>query len=308
MLSVLLAALLQAASAPPPTPAAPGVITNPDWQRVPTAEDISRYYPKAALEADLAGRAVLSCTVSAEGRLVGCSAATAWPEGAGFGEAALAMSEVFRMRPETRDGQAVAGGTVRIPIRFLMPANLRSAPVRARHAEVVSEIIELDCRFQGQKLDNCFARGGSPKASEVALKVAGQVTLPTLPTRRQQGRIVLPLVFTDASGAFAPPEFITQPRWRERPTPTEIFRAYPEMARAKGLAGNAVIDCKVEARGKLADCKTHEEDPAGLGFGGAALTLMPKFELDEVDSYGLKVQGRRIRVPVRLSSARPQTN
>ena len=39
----------------------------------------------------------------------------------GFGDAAMKMSKLFKMRPQTKDGQPVDGGTVRIPIRFTLP-------------------------------------------------------------------------------------------------------------------------------------------------------------------------------------------
>jgi len=38
-----------------------------------------------------------------------------------FGSAALRMSKLFKMKPMTRDGAPVAGGQVRIPIRFQLP-------------------------------------------------------------------------------------------------------------------------------------------------------------------------------------------
>lgn len=157
-------------------------------------------------------------------------------------------------------------------------------------------------------MDNCFARGASTqKALEVALKLAEGVTLPPLPTKRRQGRIVLPLVITDASGGISAPEVVTRPVWHERPTMQDVFRAYPEAARKGGVVGNAVVECRMQVSGRLAACAVSDEAPAGLGFGEAALLLIPRFKADAVDAFGLKVGGRKVRIPIRFSPAAPPT-
>lgn len=293
---------------PSPTTGSPSVIVNPDWQRRPSGRDVANYYPKAALREDLAGRATITCTVSVDGRLTDCRAVSEEPTDAGFGAAAVAMSQLFRMRPQTRDGRPVANGIVRIPMTFLMPANLRAAPVPARHPEVKAEIVELDCRFRDLHLDNCFARGGSTaKAAEAALKLAEDVTLPPLPTARRQGRIVMPLVFTDAAGGVSAPDVVTRPIWHDRPSMLDVYRAYPAAAKATGVVGNVVVECRMQGRGPLGPCTIARETPAGLGFGAAALTIMGGFKADEVDAFGLKVEGRKVFIPVRFSAAPPPT-
>lgn len=67
------------------------------------------------------GRATISCTVTAKGTLESCEVQAEEPADMGFGEAALRMSKLFRMRPKTQDGAPVEGGSVRIPIRFNLP-------------------------------------------------------------------------------------------------------------------------------------------------------------------------------------------
>jgi len=59
--------------------------------------------------------------VDAGGSLQGCSVASEEPDSMGFGDAAMKLSKLFKMRPMSKDGQPVDGGTVRIPIRFVLP-------------------------------------------------------------------------------------------------------------------------------------------------------------------------------------------
>ncbi len=108
-------------AAPPPEPPRPSVISNPDWLRKPSGDDIARYYPERASRMGVEGRAVLSCSVTAKGTLENCSVVSEDPSDQDFGSAAMRMSRLFKMKPKQADGAPVEGGTVRIPLRFVLP-------------------------------------------------------------------------------------------------------------------------------------------------------------------------------------------
>jgi protein TonB len=94
------------------------MVTNPDWARRPTDDDIRQYYPDRATRTETSGSATLSCTVRANGTLEDCTIVSETPADYGFGGAALKLARIYRMRPKTADGASVEGGTVRVPITF----------------------------------------------------------------------------------------------------------------------------------------------------------------------------------------------
>lgn len=79
------------------------VITDPAWIVRPQGD-----FPiRAQRQGIESGRVVLTCPVSASGHMQSCWIMSETPEGAGFGEAALAGVPQARLQPRTVDGVAV---------------------------------------------------------------------------------------------------------------------------------------------------------------------------------------------------------
>lgn len=89
----------------------------PVWLTQPTIADFAAIYPPEALAAGISGEATLDCLVDGAGLLT-CTVTRETPPGAGFGEAAIRASRLFRMAPEGRDGRPTAGGRLVRVIRF----------------------------------------------------------------------------------------------------------------------------------------------------------------------------------------------
>lgn len=98
----------------------PAVITNPRWERQPSADQLMRAYPDRALEAGVGGRATMNCLVQPNGRVADCNLTGETPGGHGFGRAAQGLTRHFQISPRTVNG-APEGSRVNIAIRFNPP-------------------------------------------------------------------------------------------------------------------------------------------------------------------------------------------
>jgi TonB family protein len=65
--------------------------------------------------------------------------------------------------------------------------------------------------------------------------------------------------------------------WQKTPTAEQVAQAYPVAARSSNSAGKAMVNCVLQPDGRLRACKVVSEEPAGAGFGQAALGLTSRF-------------------------------
>jgi TonB family protein len=80
---------------------------------------------------------------------------------------------------------------------------------------------------------------------------------------------------------------IVDPDMGEAASAEQIWAAFPLVPKWLRISGWSTLVCKVGALGLLEDCAVAIEQPPGLGFGAAALSLAPRYRLaPAVMAYG----------------------
>lgn len=85
--------------------------------------------------------------------------------------------------------------------------------------------------------------------------------------------------------------------WSKLPDAKQMSAAYPQALSALRISGRAVLRCKVVAGNRLEGCAVAEEQPKALGFGLAAMQLVPLFVMKRPPADG------EVSVPIRFEPA-----
>lgn len=326
-----LAPTLASAQAKPPANYVPA-----DWIRRPTSQSLLSVWPREAMRKGVDGEAVITCKISEQGALFGCKVKSQSPESMGFGEAAIALTPQLLMKPATVDGKPVVS-EVTLPIRFVGPGQgstgthiggsnsfaktvitnvaWTAAPTYSQVAGVYPKEAATD-RLGGRATISCTLKddGGLRNCTTVTEEPRGEDFAEA--AKRLAPLFRAPTSFSDGSptaGANAHIVFVFTPemldparriigkvQWARTPTGDAFMAGYPQAAKDAGVrTGRVVMACEAGAGGKLDNCSMVSEEPAGLGFGAAALSLSPSFHVRPWTAEGLPVIGGKIRVPVR---------
>jgi len=108
-----------------------------------------------------------------------------------------------------------------------------------------------------------------------------------------------------ARPAISQDNFIAHPVWAERPSGESFADAYPQAAMRQNVLGDATLDCVVQAGGMLA-CAPIDEQPAGWGFGEAAMQMSHGFRMGERSQEGQVTLGRHVRLPIHFRLSFPE--
>jgi len=310
--------------------AAAETIVNPDWLRRPDGDTIAEYYPDAATDRTVSGRATVVCIVGVDTMLTDCKLVSERPAGLGFGDAALRMAErEFRIKPQTRDGRPVEGGSVRIPMVFILGSGssryvivdpvwaqaptfedlIAAWPEKA--GDLPSGTTALRCRLNSDgALRDCVVVGGIPKNGpfgKAALTLVDRFKMKVTPqegVKYANSDVIVSFQFLNPATPAGQARKVVKPEWISRIDSKKIVALYPKAAADKGVtSGVGVADCLVAADGRLTDCKVAREDPADLGFGPSAVAVAGITQMNPWTPDGRPVQGARVKLPITFNLA-----
>jgi hypothetical protein len=99
-----------------------------------------------------------------------------------------------------------------------------------------------------------------------------------------EAQVTIPLNFSCDYGCGGKGDAMRPPRpvlrglyWTHAPSYQDVAAAYPKGALRKGIGGVASVQCRVTEKLTLGRCSVMTEEPAGSGFGLAAVRLAEKF-------------------------------
>ncbi|NGM51458.1 TonB family protein [Caulobacter sp. 602-2] len=112
---------LACASGAAAQPTAPAKDLSGRWAKTPSGGDMAAAYPDRAMREGVGGKATLSCKVTTDGLLAECVVASSTPDGYGFDQAAMLLSQGFQMQTPVPARYAEPDARATIPIVFQAP-------------------------------------------------------------------------------------------------------------------------------------------------------------------------------------------
>lgn len=95
-------------------------------------------------------------------------------------------------------------------------------------------------------------------------------------------------------------EDIIPPSWINRPNDRDLRVYFPLAAQHAGVGGRVQLDCIIQLDTRL-DCAVASEEPAGYGFGEAALQMSRNWRVRPTTRGGVPLEGVRLRVPINFN-------
>lgn len=312
----------------------------PDWIKTPSARDLAAVWPTEMLKKGDGGKAIIACIVTVQGTLRACRVESESPAGSGFGGAALALSSQFLLKPALKGGVAVeapvripigfprpdratgshlkpstdADDIVRQRVYTRLPWTkaptaaevLAAYPAKAREAKIGGTAV-LDCRIDKDGgLSACRTLKEEPDRygfGQAAKSLGDRFQGPTVNSQGASmagDHVHLQIGFAAASLDSAS-QAIGHPEWTAFPSMSDFTAVVPAAARkAQIYRARVVMLCLVGEGGSLEGCKSQSEEPAGLGYADAALSLSKFFRLAVWTEEGLPTVGGSVRVPLRF--------